>query len=129
MTDDGRAVAQAFYDAINDSRLEQALALLSADVRWSRPPDVPVTGTIEGVGGVERMWRAFTGSLESFEIVPKHLEARGERVLATITMRGSSPDGGGFEFGGCQVFTVAGGRITAVEEFRSLDEGREALAR
>lgn len=128
MTDDGRAVVRAFYAAINGGCWDEALGLLSEDVRWSRPPDVPITGTIEGVGGVERMWRAFTGSLESFEIVAKDLEAQDERVLATITMRGSSPDRGEFEFGGAQVLRVAGGRIAEAWEFRSLPEARELLA-
>jgi ketosteroid isomerase-like protein len=126
-----RETVQAFYDAINARRMDDALELLADDVRWSRPPDVPITGTLEGRGEVRRMWTALVESLERFEIAATGFEedAGGESLMAIIAMRGTAPDGrGDFEFGGCQVFRVARGRIAEVREFRSLDEGREALA-
>ena len=136
---DGRQTVQAFYDAINSGRMDDALALLAEDVRWSRPPDVPITGTLEGVEQVRTMWAAFTESLERFEIEPTGFESPGAEhagaqgrtpgLLAIITMRGTAPDGrGDFEFGGCQVFRVRAGQITEVREFRSLDEGRAAIS-
>ena len=117
----------AFFEAINGGAVDEAVGLLSDDVRWSRPPDVPITGTLEGIEAVRKMWRAFTGSLESFEIEPRRLQESGERVLAPITMRGTGRDGGSFEFGGAQVFRVAGDRIVEVHEFRSLPEARALL--
>jgi ketosteroid isomerase-like protein len=120
---------RAFYDALNSGRLEDALGLLAADVRWSRPPDVPVTGTLEGVAEVRRMWVALSESLESFEVVPTGFEASGSALLAIVTMRGTAPDGrGDFEFGGCQVFRMREGEIAEVREFRSLPEARELLS-
>ena len=47
---------RALYAAINAGELETALELMSPDVSWSRPPDVPVTGTIHGRDKVTRMW-------------------------------------------------------------------------
>ena len=96
-------------------------------MRWHRPPDVPITGTVDGAEGVAKMWRAFAGSLESFEIAPTRFESDGELVMAPVTMRGSG-SGGDFEFGGAQVFRVAAGRIAEVWEFRSLPEARELLS-
>ena len=95
-------------------------------MRWHRPPDVPITGTVEGAEAVAKMWRSFGGSLDSFEIRPSRTEAQGDRVMAPITMRGSGPNGD-FEFGGAQVFRVEDGRIAEVWEFRSLPEARELL--
>lgn len=123
---EAEAPVAAFYAAINSGELERGLGLLDHEVRWHRPPDVPITGTIEGIGGVRKMWSAFTGSLQSFEIEPGRLQATGELVLAPITMKGEG-EGGSFEFGGVQVFRVADGRIAEVWEFRSLPEARALI--
>ena len=121
-------VVKRFYEAINEGEIDLAIGLMAEDVRWSRPPDVPVTGTLEGIEAVRKMWRAFAGSLERFEIEPTGLDAHGDRVLARITMRGEGPDGSGaFEFAGAQVFRVRDGAIGEVLEFRSLPEAEAAL--
>ncbi len=120
-------VIEAFADAVNAGELERGLELLTPDVRWHRPPDVPITGTLEGAEQVERMWRAMMGPLERFEVVPGRFEHGGDRVLATVTFRGSG-ERGDFEFSGAQVFTIRDGLIAEVHEFRSLPEAREQLA-
>jgi ketosteroid isomerase-like protein len=98
------------------------------DITWSRPPDVPISGTLEGVEAIRKMWRAMTGSLQHFEIEPTRYEHSGDRVLAQITMRGTAPEEGrSFEFSGSQVFTIRDGRIARVQEFRGLEEARDAL--
>jgi ketosteroid isomerase-like protein len=116
----------AFYAAISDGDHERAGSLLAEDVRWHRPPDVPITGTVEGADEVRRMWASFAGSLDSFEIAPTRFESGGGLVLAPVTMRGSG-ERGSFEFGGAQVFRVEDGRIAEVWEFRSLPEARALL--
>jgi ketosteroid isomerase-like protein len=122
----GPTPVTAFYDAINRQDRAAAEETLAPDIRWHRPPDVPVTGTVEGAEGVARMWRAFAGSLERFEIRPTRFEGSGNLVLAPITMRGTGPNGD-FEFGGAQVFRIADGLIAEVWEFRSLPEARRLL--
>ena len=42
------------FTAVNEGSPDEAIALLSEDVRWNRPPDVPVTGTLEGAEAVRR---------------------------------------------------------------------------
>jgi ketosteroid isomerase-like protein len=120
-------VVGAFFAAISNEDHERAGSLLTEDVRWHRPPDVPITGTIEGAEEVQRMWATFSGSLDSFEVVPSRFESGGGLVMAPVTMRGSGSSGG-FEFAGAQVFRVEDGRIAEVWEFRSLPEARELLS-
>ena len=128
MTLPGDAV-EAFYRAINAGDAEDGLGMLSADVRWHRPPDVPITGTVEGAKNVGRMWRAFTQNVTGFEIAPSRLEVNGDMVLVPITMRGTGKDGKSpFEFAGVQVLRVDGGMIAEVWEFRSLPEARALLS-
>jgi len=118
----------SFYEAINRGDVDQAIEALGKDVTWSRPPDVPITGTEEGVEAVRKMWTAFTGSLESFEIEPARLEQHGNQVLAPITMRGTGrAEGTSFEFSGAQLFTVEGDVISRVQEFRTVVEAQAAL--
>jgi ketosteroid isomerase-like protein len=129
VSDQAQEVVRAFYEAINGGGPDEAVGLLIEDVTWTRPPDVPISGTLEGVEAIRKMWRAMTSSLERFEIEPTSYEQSGDRVLAQITMRGTAPEEGrSFEFSGNQVFTVREGRIAKVQEFRGLEEGREALA-
>ena len=127
MAEGDERVVEAFSAAINDGRTDEALELLTPDVRWHRPPDVPITGTLEGTEQVGKMWRAFMGSLERFEVVPGRFEHGGGRVLATVTFRGSG-ERGDFEFSGAQVFTIRDGLIAEVHEFRSLPEARGLLS-
>jgi ketosteroid isomerase-like protein len=125
----GEETVAAFYAAVNNGRIDETAALLTEDVRWHRPPDVPITGTVEGAEKVGRMWRAFTENVEGFEISPSRLEVSGEMVLAPITMRGTGRDGkSSFEFAGVQVFRLAGSEIAEVWEFRSLPEARALIS-
>ena len=125
----GREAVEALYGAINAGEADDGLGMLAAEVRWHRPPDVPITGTVEGAEKVAKMWRSFTENVTGFEIEPSRLEVSGEMVLAPITMRGTGRDGkSSFEFGGVQVFRVADGVIAEVWEFRSLPEARELLS-
>lgn len=123
---DAEKTVDALYTAINEGRIDETAGLLADEVRWHRPPDVPISGTVEGADGVAKMWRAFGGSLEIFEMVPSRFESRGGLVMAPITMRGSGPNGS-FEFGGAQVFRIEDGLIAEVWEFRSLPEARALL--
>jgi ketosteroid isomerase-like protein len=125
----GRDAVEAFYGAINGGDGDGARETLREDVRWHRPPDVPITGTVEGAEKVAKMWRAFTENVTGFAIEPSRFEESGEMVLAPITMRGTGKDGKSpFEFGGVQVFRIADGEIAEVWEFRSLPEARELLS-
>ena len=129
MSATARALAARFYEAVNAGDLDPALALLADDVVWHRPPDVPVTGVVEGREKVRRMWAAFIEPLDRFEIEPTGYEGEGGQVLVRITMRGSAPEGrGDFEFAGAQVFRCEDGRIAEVLEFRTLPEARAALS-
>ena len=123
---------RALYAAINAGELETALELMSPDVSWSRPPDVPVTGTIHGRDKVTRMWDAFGDPLTGFEIEPTRLRELGEGVLAHVTFRGTVKGADGedssFEFAGVQSFRLDGGGLIAdVREFRTVPEGEADL--
>ncbi len=128
MSEQNQEVVRAFYEAINGGGPDEAVRLLREDVTWDRPSDVPITGTLEGVEAIRKMWKAMTESLERFEIEPTAYEHSGDRVLAQVTMRGTAPEEGrSFEFSGSQIFTITGGLIARVQEFRGLDDAREEL--
>ena len=136
MSAGGRASAsaletvRAFYRAVNEGSSGEAVALLSEDVRWHRPPDVPITGTLEGAEAVRKMFLAFGEPLERFEMEPGELREVAQAIVAPVTFRGVPRDGEGrsFAFSGCQVFTLSEGRIISVSEFKTLDEGLAAAS-
>ena len=128
MSEENAEIARRLYRAINEGELDNAIELLAEDVRWSRPPDVPITGTLKGVEAIRGMWRGVTDALQAFEIEPTGVDEYGDRVLARITMRGTGvEEGGSFEFSGAHVLTMRDGQIESVQEFRSLPEAEAAL--
>ena len=125
--EDGPEPIRKLFEEINAGAVDSALRALSPDVSWSRPPDVPLTGTLRGRAQVGEMWRGFTGSLRSLEIAPTKYTEHGDQVLVHVTFKGVSKSGDEFEFSGAQVFRVKQGEITQVLEFRSLPEAQAAL--
>jgi ketosteroid isomerase-like protein len=120
---------RAFYETVNGGGDPgEIAAMLREDVRWQRPPDVPITGTLEGREKVRQMFAAFGESLERFEIEPGEMEQVGEAIVVPVTFRGSPRDGRAFAFAGTQVFTVKDGAITSVSEFKTVEEGRAAAS-
>ena len=126
-----QGMLERFYEALNEGDVEGAVALLAPEVSWDRPPDVPVTGTVNGREEIQEMWASFREHAGRFEIEPTGFEApdtdEADKVLARITFRGQSDDGTPFEFSGAQVFTIRYGGITRVQEFRDLEQARDAL--
>jgi ketosteroid isomerase-like protein len=116
------------YERINAGAIDAALQELSPDVTWSRPPDVPRTGTLRGRARVGAMWRGFARPLQRFEIAPTRHSTHGDQVLVHVTFRGTTESGDEFEFSGVQVFRVQAGEITEVLEFRRLPDARAAIA-
>lgn len=130
---DALEAVERLFAAINSGRLEDALEMMSPEVSWGRPPDVPVTGTIHGREKVAKMWRAFGDPLTGFEIEPARLREAGEGVLAHVTFRGSVDGADGerssFEFAGAQTFRLgADGLIAEVREFKTIPEAEADLA-
>ena len=128
MSEETAEIVRRLYRAINEGELDDAIDLLAEGVRWSRPPDVPITGTLEGVDAIRGMWQSVTGALQAFEVEPTRIDENGDRVLARITMRGTgTEEGASFEFSGAHVVTMRDGRVERVQEFRSLPEAEAAL--
>ena len=125
-----QGMVERFYEALNEGDTEGAVALLAPEVSWDRPPDVPITGTVNGREEIREMWASFAEATGAFEIEPTGYESPdvedADRVLARVTFRGET-DGRAFEFSGAQVFTVRYGGITRVQEFRDLEQARDAL--
>ena len=125
-----QGMLERFYEALNEGDVDGAVALLAPEVSWDRPPDVPITGTVNGRDDIREMWASFAGAAGALEIEPTGFEGPdsddADKVLVRVTFRGET-DGTPFEFSGAQVFTVRYGGITRVQEFRDLEQARDAL--
>lgn len=130
---DAVEAVERLFAAINSGRLDDALEMMSPEVSWARPPDVPVTGTIHGREKVAKMWRAFGDPLTWFEMEPTRIREAPDGVLAHVTFKGSVDGADGerstFEFAGAQTFRVgADGMIAEVREFKTIPEAEEDVA-
>ena len=82
------------------------LQLLTPDVRWHRPPDVPITGTLEGTEKCERMWAGFDGPAGALRDRALAFEHRRRPRAGHVTFRGTARAATSSS-AGAQVFTSA----------------------
>ena len=129
---DAIETVERLFEAINSGSLDDAGEIMSPDVTWVRPPDVPITGTVHGRKKVAKMWRAAAEPLERLRIEPTRIRELGAGLLAHVTISGTSGGEGersSFQFAGTQTFRFGDdGAIIEVREFKTIPEAEADLA-
>lgn len=121
------AIAESWYEAVNAGDLDRALELLSDDVVWISPPDVPRPGTYVGHAHVRGMWNIFSRTFDGFRIETGEMTLVEGRALVPVTISGNvKASGSPFEMRGAQVIDTGGELISGVREFLTVEEAREA---
>jgi len=104
--------------AAND--VEGLLKLLDDDVEWQEPDTggrLPWSGYYRGKSGV-LIWLQALGAVDDLKIEPREFLADGDRVVVLARETGRMrATGRAFDSDLALVFTVAGGRITAMRVF------------
>ena len=83
-TEQSRAVAQAFYDAIIAGDAEGFMAVTSPDVINQQPAFLPYGGTRHGRDAFVGLFPSFAGHYDLTKIRCERLVAEGDRVFSVV---------------------------------------------
>jgi uncharacterized protein len=123
-----KQVVQRYLDALLDGDIDTIRDSFAEDATWTIYGDLPIAGPWEGrdrivddflstVGGT-----LFEAGTQSFEFPT--LIAEGNTVALEWRVRARTARGAEYDNAYCGIFTVGGGRISAVREY--LDSGYAA---
>ena len=122
-------VVRRAYEAWNAGDFEAAAELLSPEVEWRLPPNLPDTQTWRSKAELERGLEAFMESFEELHAEVQELLDAGDRVVALVRFRGRSAvtglalEGAGVD---AAVWTLRDGKAVKVEMYSGTREALEA---
>jgi hypothetical protein len=129
MSQENVEIVRGAGEAWQRGGIDAMLEFLDPDIEWRVRPDLPDSGTYRGHEGVRRLFARFEEMLEDqgyepqeyidagdLVVMPLHWWGRGRLSRAEVAERR----------GETWVFTVRGGRIAAVHEYRHKREALEA---
>ena len=117
------------YDAWNARDFEAAAQLLSPDIEWRLPPNLPDTETWRSRAEVERGLETFMESWEELRADVRELLDAGDQVVALVQFQGRSAvtglalEGVGVD---AAVWTLRDGKAVKVEMYGGTREALEA---
>ncbi len=129
---DPKTVVTRYVEAVAAGDLATIQASFSADVEWTYPGDLPLSGTWRGRDTViDDFLGAAAGKLfrtdEPVLIKLTNILADGEQVFAEWTAQATALSGAAYDNRCGGVFTVRDGRIVAVREYLDTDHARRVL--
>ncbi len=112
-------VVAAYFIALAEGRIDDALACFDTDVRWHQPGANRFSGTHHGPEAVAVLLGGMaTVSEGTFAVAPVGpLMANGELVAAPVRFTGRRSAGATLDQGGIDLLTVREGRIVEVSLF------------
>ena len=130
-TDDCLAVARRIYDAFARRDIPAFLALLSEDIDWSQPTNVPIptSGAWPGLAGVQEWLRRGNEAEEIAVLEPREFIGTGETVAVyghTIVV--ARPTGRRYATDFVHWMQIREGKIVRFQEFFDTYAAAQAFA-
>ena len=129
MSQENIEVVQAGFEAWGRGEMEAMLELIDPGIEWTVRPDLPDAGIYRGHEELAKLFARFEEVLEDQWVEPQEFIDGGEDCVIVPLHWGGRGKLSGVEVserqGETWVFTVQGGRVTRVTEFR---RKAEALA-
>ena len=118
---DPKTVVVRYVEAVRDGDVETIVASFAEDATWLYPGSLPMSGLWEGrdaiindfLGGMGR----YLDSSAPVVIGLVNAFADGDQVLAEWTSQAIAANGATYDNRCAAIFTVEGGKITAVREY------------
>jgi uncharacterized protein len=121
-------LVRSVFEAWGAGDVSRAMSLLDADIEWQMAQDEPDARTLRGRAEVRDMLGGWAQSFEEFSSTPRDFIDAGEHVIVPITFEGR-PRGGdsSVTIEETQVYTVQGGAVVRVHEYRTEAEALKAV--
>lgn len=115
-------LVRRIYDEFN-ATLELPRWALSPDIEWYPPSDEPDNGRRSGVEAVTAYVRDWARTFDDYECELVELIERAHCVVAPVVLHGRIGDEGqALSIPLTQVWTMQGGKVIRVREYRTRDE-------
>jgi ketosteroid isomerase-like protein len=117
MSQENLDLVRSAYEAYNHRDVEGVLRRFDPTIDWNVPSSLAWGGHVTGIEAVTEFFqrlRPYMGDQHQVAI-DGFLDA-GDRVVALVRHVGVAPDGQPYEVPSIMVWTVAGGRLTALYE-------------
>lgn len=118
------------YDAWNRGEPEAAIELLSPEIEWHLPPNLPDAESWRGRDEVVQGLSSLSGSWSELRAEVRDLISAGDRVVALVRFQGQGATTGLPVEGvsvDAQVWTLREGRVVEVRMYSGTDEALEAV--
>ena len=110
-------LVRSAYDAYNRRDVEGVLGTFDPRIDWNVPGSLAWGGHAAGLEAVAQFFqglRPFMG--DRHQVAVDELIDAGDRVVALVHHQGVAPDGDAYDVPSIMVWTVAGGKLTAMYE-------------
>lgn len=102
--------------------------LLDPDVEWHTAEDLPDSTTYVGPERVAQLFSDWNASFDDFSADVHELRDTGDRVIASVTLRGRVKNTGAqVSLPEIHVWTIRDGRTVEILEYRTIEQALEAL--
>ena len=120
MSQDNVEIVRAFLNA----EVDEAMPYVDPGVVWNPIEELPTKGPDAVRASIAR-WRA---EWVDYEVVPEEFVAKGDRVVATVRLRGRGR-GSGLQVDArfYDVYTLRDGKIVGMEQFTERSDALEAV--
>ena len=130
MSQENVELVRRAYEAWNAGNFDAASELLSPEMEWQMPPNLPESDTWRSKAEVQRGLEDFMESWKELRAEVQELIDAGERVVALVRFRGRSAVTG-LEVQGVSVdaavWTVRDGKLAKVEMYGGTEAALEAV--
>jgi ketosteroid isomerase-like protein len=110
-------VVRSAYEAYNRREPEAVMAAFDPDVDWHVPDSLVWGAHVHGLEAVGRFLEDLKPYMgDDHEVAVDDLLDAGDRVVAFVHHRGTAPGGERYDVPSIMVWTVAGGKLTALYE-------------
>jgi ketosteroid isomerase-like protein len=117
MSQENVALVRTAYEAYNRRDPEAVMACFHPDIDWHVPDSLPWGDHVRGLEAVGRFFEGLKPYMgDDHEAAIDELLDAGDRVVALVHHRGTVPGGERYDVPSIMVWTVAGGKLTALYE-------------
>ena len=114
---DNKTIVSTFFKHFSNAQIEEAFLLVSDDVKWWVPGNLPFSGTKSKSEYMQVVGSIQTGFPEGLKLIVQSMIAEGNQVAAEVESDGKHANGKHYNNKYHFLITIEAGRMTEVKEY------------